>query len=171
MKVYTEIVYTWDSDKNKLVEESSKSFDYEGPVVQCHTRKQYGVNIPHAHGGEMGKVTAEVTKTQDKATSWAKRNKMDKPGGDVKKQVTDVVRKWSTDAETMMWGHSSADNPPAASSDDSEALAALNRSRKTRLGPGREGEDKDSDERRGLVNMSMGTLLTQGQKAKKLPTA
>ena len=63
----------------------------------------------------------------------------------------------------MMWGNSSADNPPAANSDDSEALALLNRSRKTRLGPGREGEDKDSDERRGLTNMSMGTLLTQGQ--------
>lgn len=169
MKVYTEIVYTWDEEKNELVEESSKSFDYEGEVTQCHTRKQYGVNIPHAHGGEMGKLTDEMTRTQDKATSWAKRNNMDKPGSTWKEQVTDVVRKWSTDTETMVWGHSSADNPPAANSDDSQTLLAS--SRKTRLGPGREGEDKDSDERRGLTNMSMGTLLTQGQKAKKLPTA
>ena len=98
MKIYTEIVYVWDSNKNELVEESSKSFDYEGEVTQCHTRKTFmGVNIPHAHGGEAGKITAEVTKTQDKATSWAKRNKMDKPGGSVKSQITDVVRKWSTD--------------------------------------------------------------------------
>ena len=171
MKVYTEINYIWKDDK--LVQTDSQSFDYEGEVTQCHTRKvpYTGVNIPHAHGGEAGKVTAEITKQQDKATAWAKRNKMDKPGGDIKKQGTDVVKKWSTDAETMMWGHSSADNPPAANSSDDEAVALLNRSRKTRLGPGREGEDKDSDERRGLTNMSMGTLLTQGQKAKKLPTA
>jgi hypothetical protein len=35
MKVYTEVVYTWDDTKNELVEESSKSFDYEGEVTQC----------------------------------------------------------------------------------------------------------------------------------------
>ena len=170
MKVYTEINYIWKDDK--LVQTDSQSFDYEGEVDQCHTRKTYlGINIPHSHGGVTGAATEEMTRVQDKATSWAKRNNMDKPGGSVKSQVTDVVRKWSTDAEKMLWGHSSADNPPAANSDDSEALALLNRSRKTRLGPGREGEDKDSDERRGLTNMSMGTLLTQGQKAKKLPTA
>ena len=75
MKVYTEIVYTWDSDKNELVEESSKSFDYEGPVTQCH-KKWY----PHSHSSlrsNFGGTTGQV---------------MDKPGGDVKKQVTDVVR-------------------------------------------------------------------------------
>jgi len=36
MKVYTEVVYTWDDNKGELVEESSKSFDYEGPIVSCH---------------------------------------------------------------------------------------------------------------------------------------
>tara|TARA_R100001530_G_scaffold67771_1_gene48252 strand:- start:161 stop:739 length:579 start_codon:yes stop_codon:yes gene_type:complete len=35
MKVYTEVVYTWDDTRNELVEESSKSFDYEGEVTQC----------------------------------------------------------------------------------------------------------------------------------------
>ena len=35
MKVYTEVVYTWDDNKGELVEESSKSFDYEGEVTQC----------------------------------------------------------------------------------------------------------------------------------------
>ena len=44
MKIYTEVVYTWDDNKGELVEESSKSFDYEGEVTQCH-RKRY----PHPH--------------------------------------------------------------------------------------------------------------------------
>ena len=35
MKVYTEVIYTWDDNKGELVEESSKSFDYEGEVTQC----------------------------------------------------------------------------------------------------------------------------------------
>ena len=36
MKVYTEVIYTWDDNKGELVEESSKSYDYEGPIVSCH---------------------------------------------------------------------------------------------------------------------------------------
>jgi len=32
MKVYTEVIYRWDDDTNKLVEESSQSYDYEGDV-------------------------------------------------------------------------------------------------------------------------------------------
>jgi hypothetical protein len=36
MKIYTEVIYTWDDNKGELVEESSKSFDYEGPIVSCH---------------------------------------------------------------------------------------------------------------------------------------
>lgn len=35
MKIYTEVVYTWDDEKNELVKESEKSFDYEGELVQC----------------------------------------------------------------------------------------------------------------------------------------
>jgi len=54
MKVYTEVVYAWDDNKGELVEESSKSFDYEGEVTQCHTRRTGNRytgywNIPHAH--------------------------------------------------------------------------------------------------------------------------
>ena len=44
MKIYTEVVYTWDDNKGELVEESSKSFDYVGEVTQCN-RKRY----PHYH--------------------------------------------------------------------------------------------------------------------------
>jgi hypothetical protein len=39
MKIYTEVVYTWDDNKGELVEESSKSFDYEGEVTQCHRKR------------------------------------------------------------------------------------------------------------------------------------
>jgi hypothetical protein len=46
MKIYTEIVYTWNEEKGELVEESSKSFEYQGEISQCH-RKRY----PHPHGG------------------------------------------------------------------------------------------------------------------------
>ena len=35
MKIYTEVNYTWDDEKNELVKESEKSFDYEGELVQC----------------------------------------------------------------------------------------------------------------------------------------
>ena len=36
MKVYTEVVWSWDEEKGELVEESSKSHEYEGPVVQAY---------------------------------------------------------------------------------------------------------------------------------------
>jgi len=35
MKVYTEVVWTWDEEKGELVEESSKSHEYEGPIVEA----------------------------------------------------------------------------------------------------------------------------------------
>ena len=35
MKIYTEVIYTWDDKKNELVKESEKSFDYEGELVLC----------------------------------------------------------------------------------------------------------------------------------------
>jgi len=35
MKIYTEVVYTWDDTKEELVKESSKSFDYHGPLALC----------------------------------------------------------------------------------------------------------------------------------------
>lgn len=53
MKIYTEIVYKWDDEKSELVEESSKSYDYEGEVTQCHDKfeKVFGqkVRINHSH--------------------------------------------------------------------------------------------------------------------------
>ena len=33
MKIYTEIVWSWDDDRGELVRESSKSYDYKGPLT------------------------------------------------------------------------------------------------------------------------------------------
>ncbi|MEO2180385.1 MAG: hypothetical protein ABGW86_03795 [Candidatus Poseidoniia archaeon] len=41
MKIYTEIVYTWDDNKQELVEESSKSFEYQGEVTLCDTKRYW----------------------------------------------------------------------------------------------------------------------------------
>ena len=35
MKIYTEVVWEWDDTKGELVEVSSESFDYEGPIVKA----------------------------------------------------------------------------------------------------------------------------------------
>ena len=40
MKIYTEIIWSWDDDKGELVQESSKSYDYDGPLTLAHDRQQ-----------------------------------------------------------------------------------------------------------------------------------
>ena len=40
MKIYTEIIWSWDDDKGELVQESSKSYDYHGPLTLAHDRQQ-----------------------------------------------------------------------------------------------------------------------------------
>jgi len=51
MKVYTEVVWTWDEEKGELVEESSKSHEYEGPIVGAWP------GTPSPFGGEWGGST------------------------------------------------------------------------------------------------------------------
>ena len=53
MRIYTEIIYTWDEKKGELVEESSKSFEYKGEVALCHFSF-----TPHLHnpGGTTGDI-------------------------------------------------------------------------------------------------------------------
>ena len=70
MKIYTEIVYKWDDEKSELVEESSKSYDYEGEVTQCHRieKKIFGkkrsVWHTHASTGDIGGgSTGDVSET------------------------------------------------------------------------------------------------------------
>ena len=33
MRIYTEVVWSWDDEKGELVRESSKSYDYDGPLT------------------------------------------------------------------------------------------------------------------------------------------
>ena len=35
MRIYTEVNYIWSEEQGKLIETSSKSYDYEGEVAQC----------------------------------------------------------------------------------------------------------------------------------------
>jgi len=52
MKIYTEVVWTWDEDKGELVEESSKSFDYKGPVEQASSWDEFwGMGKYQGRGG------------------------------------------------------------------------------------------------------------------------
>ena len=39
MKIYTEIIWSWDDDKGELVQESEKSYDYHGPLTLAHTKR------------------------------------------------------------------------------------------------------------------------------------
>jgi hypothetical protein len=50
MKIYTEVVWSWDDERGELIRESSKSYDYEGPLTLFNdssvestiARKAYG---------------------------------------------------------------------------------------------------------------------------------
>ena len=54
MKIYTEVVWTWDEDKGELIEESSKSFDYEGPVEQASSWDRFWGMGEHTGRGGLG---------------------------------------------------------------------------------------------------------------------
>ena len=55
MKVYTEVVWKWDETKKELVEESSKSYEYEGPVVQAWAQwVALGLALLSAYSGYKG---------------------------------------------------------------------------------------------------------------------
>ena len=41
MKIYTEIIWSWDDDKGELVQESSKSYDYDGPLTLAHQGEKH----------------------------------------------------------------------------------------------------------------------------------
>ena len=40
MKIYTEIIWSWDDDKGELVQESSKFYDYDGPLTLANGSEQ-----------------------------------------------------------------------------------------------------------------------------------
>jgi len=67
MKIYTEIVYTWDDNKGELVEESSKSFDYQGEVTLCDTKRYWhnhaladALGIGSGSGGSAASAAANM---------------------------------------------------------------------------------------------------------------
>ena len=51
MKIYTEVIYFWDDDKGELVQESSKFYDYDGPLTLANDsptildRRKVGIAI------------------------------------------------------------------------------------------------------------------------------
>ena len=112
MKIYNEIVYQIVDDK--LVKVSEDSFDYKGKIALCKSG-----------GGTMGKVQSKLSDTfisdRDKEawenktsvysektgtylTDRATGNNLDKSGGSVKSQITDVVKDWSGKLEHIAWG-------------------------------------------------------------------
>ena len=45
MRIYTEVVWSWDDEKGELVKESSKFYDYEGPLTLAqHPTEMTGAN-------------------------------------------------------------------------------------------------------------------------------
>jgi hypothetical protein len=57
MKIYTEVNYTWSEEKGELIQTSSKSYEYNGPMSLCHDKFEYigpkkfnnKIRIPHGH--------------------------------------------------------------------------------------------------------------------------
>jgi|TARA_Y100001947_G_scaffold142299_1_gene134461 hypothetical protein len=167
MKVYTEVNYIWKDDK--LIQTDSKSFDYEGEVDQCHTRKTYlGINIPHGHGGSLeqtGKNITEGWESGGKVLTENTREEWKKPGGDVKR-FTDWGAKLDHEAQMIAWGHSSYEDKGGSADDDPESY--FKGSKRGLQGKGKDERRKSEDMRRTPYAMSTGTLLTPGQKAKKV---
>jgi len=50
MKIYTEVVWSWDDEKGELVRESSKSYDYEGPLTLFNDNSVESTIAAQAHG-------------------------------------------------------------------------------------------------------------------------
>ncbi len=69
MKIYTEVIYTWDDAKGELVEESSKSFDYHGPLTLC----TWAAAVPYIIAGVQLAISAYgIYKGQQAAEEAAK---------------------------------------------------------------------------------------------------
>ena len=170
MKVYTEVNYIWKDDK--LVQTDSQSFDYEGEVEQCHTKTHTilgrKINSPHSHGTG----SQEVNSLSEAATTNMEMSPigdLSKPGGDVKR-FTDWTAKLDHEGQMIMWGHSSY-NKNSGDSNTTDAEELLKSSRRGNQGKNKKGRSKSEDQRRQPYAMNTRTLLTQGQKAKKIRSA
>ena len=96
MKVYTEVVWKWDYAKKELVEESSKSYEYEGPVVQAWV--QYvalGLALLSAYSGYKG---AESRKKGSKTKAKMMLNQ----AGEYERYATELEEKGDEQAAHFM---------------------------------------------------------------------
>ena len=123
-------------------------------------------------GGELGKAYRSIRgQTAGVAESWTGKAKdmgLDKPGGDVKK-FTDWGRDVWHKGEVAWFGKRDQRNEGGNTAADDQALADLNySSRRGFQGVGKGKKVGSEDMRREPYAMNTKTLLTQGQKAKKL---
>jgi len=51
MRIYTEVVWSWDDEKGELVRESSKSYDYDGPLTLLSEASERNNSNPAATTG------------------------------------------------------------------------------------------------------------------------
>ena len=51
MRIYTEVVWSWDDEKGELVRESSKSYDYDGPLTLFSEASERNSSNPAATTG------------------------------------------------------------------------------------------------------------------------
>jgi len=59
MKIYTEIVWSWDDERGELVRESSKSYDYEGPLTLFNDNSVESTIAAQAYGHQ---ITSHIQK-------------------------------------------------------------------------------------------------------------
>ena len=50
MKIYTEIVWSWDDERGELVRESSNSYAYEGPLTLLNDSSVESTIADNAYG-------------------------------------------------------------------------------------------------------------------------
>lgn len=178
MKIYTEVNYIWKDDK--LVQTDSKSFDYEGEIESCHwyhshklaakiiPKEGFKAKIESTGSGLVNAAAVGLTKIAEKAG-------VSKPGGTLKhgKYGTDYWRELSQKAGHHLTGSTypgqGGGNGSGNTAADDQALADLNySSRRGFQGKGTGKRVGSEDMRREPYAMNTKTLLTQGQKAKKL---
>jgi len=125
-----------------------------------------GFSFSNPFSGVNNYLKKELGGAGDYLTKMAKNNNLDKPGGNVK-DFTEWVADLSGKGELIMWGHNSRDANPAQAGPPPED-EIFKGSRKGLQGQGNKATANNDDKRRQVGNFNTKTLLTQGQKAKKL---
>jgi len=133
MKIYNEVVYQIVDDQ--LVKVSEDSYNYSGKITTCK-----------GGGGTIGKIQSKLSDTiisdrdkeawENKTSVYSKKigryltdratgNNLDKPGGGIKSQVTDVVKDWSGKVEKYVWGTDSTETDTDTTDDDDTTTTPL----------------------------------------------